>query len=240
MTDKIQIYSQRLPIHPDEQIDRRQVINFRFNGRIYPAHPGDTIASALAAAKIHAFHPNAPLCYTSNCTHCQVTINSQPNIILACQHPVTPNLKVETHHNQHASPQKQPPCPPFIHPFQHNHTTGILLAPAIQQLTRLYSIYPGETAVIITNNNHGWHTATTLHQANIQITAIADERLIIPPTIKTVCPRNVPIYLGHTILAATGNKQVEAAILAPVNEHGELSTAAQQTITCDLIVISSR
>jgi sarcosine oxidase subunit alpha len=42
----------RLPPQPAEVIDRSRTITFTWNGRPVPAHPGDTIASALAAAGV--------------------------------------------------------------------------------------------------------------------------------------------------------------------------------------------
>ena len=43
---------QRVAAQANEVIDRSRTISFSFNGRSYPAHPGDTIASALVAAGV--------------------------------------------------------------------------------------------------------------------------------------------------------------------------------------------
>ncbi|MBP6789156.1 MAG: (2Fe-2S)-binding protein, partial [Candidatus Promineofilum sp.] len=45
----------RLPPRPGEQIDRNRADSFTFDGQRYSAHPGDTIASALAAASVGVF-----------------------------------------------------------------------------------------------------------------------------------------------------------------------------------------
>ncbi|MQA16658.1 MAG: FAD-dependent oxidoreductase [Pseudonocardiaceae bacterium] len=45
----------RLGPQPGEVIDRSATFRFRWNGREYPAHPGDTIVSALAAAGERVF-----------------------------------------------------------------------------------------------------------------------------------------------------------------------------------------
>ena len=52
--NKTQI-SRRLPPYDGEAIDRSTAITFRFDGREHTAHPGDTIASALAAAGVKVF-----------------------------------------------------------------------------------------------------------------------------------------------------------------------------------------
>ncbi|VAW32457.1 Sarcosine oxidase alpha subunit [hydrothermal vent metagenome] len=41
--------NRRIAAQPNELIDRTRTIKFTFNGKTYPAHPGDSIASALAA-----------------------------------------------------------------------------------------------------------------------------------------------------------------------------------------------
>ncbi len=45
----------RLSPQPGEVIDRSQTFSLTFDGRAYAAHPGDTIASALAAGGVRVF-----------------------------------------------------------------------------------------------------------------------------------------------------------------------------------------
>jgi len=45
----------RLPPQPGEVIDRSRTVRFTFNGTAYVGHPGDTIASALAACGVRVF-----------------------------------------------------------------------------------------------------------------------------------------------------------------------------------------
>ncbi|WP_103379901.1 2Fe-2S iron-sulfur cluster-binding protein [Pseudonocardia dioxanivorans] len=45
----------RLGSRPGEVIDRSRTLEFRWNGAVHRAHPGDTIASALAAAGVRVF-----------------------------------------------------------------------------------------------------------------------------------------------------------------------------------------
>ncbi|HLF00555.1 MAG TPA: 2Fe-2S iron-sulfur cluster-binding protein, partial [Anaerolineales bacterium] len=47
--------SRRLPARSGEVIDRSSTLRFKFAGKSYTAHPGDTIASALAAAGVQVF-----------------------------------------------------------------------------------------------------------------------------------------------------------------------------------------
>ncbi len=47
--------SHRLAVQPGEVIDRSSTLDFSWNGAAHVAHPGDTIASALAAAGVRVF-----------------------------------------------------------------------------------------------------------------------------------------------------------------------------------------
>jgi sarcosine oxidase subunit alpha len=90
----------RLPLGPAEAIDRGAVLRFTFDGREYTAHPGDTIASALAAAGVSVFsrsfkyhRPRGLLCCAGHCPNCLVQVGDEPNV-RACRQPVTEGLRV--------------------------------------------------------------------------------------------------------------------------------------------------
>jgi sarcosine oxidase subunit alpha len=81
-------------------IDRSAVLRFTFDGREYTAHPGDTIASALAAAGIRRlsrsfkYHrPRGLLCCAGHCPNCLVQIGDEPNV-RACRRPVEDGMAV--------------------------------------------------------------------------------------------------------------------------------------------------
>jgi len=83
-----------------EVIDRSTTITFTFDGKDYSAHPGDTIASALAAAGVKMFsrsfkyhRPRGLLCCSGHCPNCLVQIGAEPNV-RACRAPVEPGMKV--------------------------------------------------------------------------------------------------------------------------------------------------
>lgn len=90
----------RLAPGPSEAIDRRQVLRFTFDGKEYTAHPGDTIASALAAAGVSVFsrsfkyhRPRGLLCCAGHCPNCLVQVGDEPNV-RACRQPVTEGAEV--------------------------------------------------------------------------------------------------------------------------------------------------
>lgn len=92
----------RLSPQPGEVIDRSKTIEFKFNGKTFQAHPGDTIGSALAAADVQIlsrsfkYHrPRGLMCCTGNCPNCLVQIGNEPNV-RACVRQVVAGMEVES------------------------------------------------------------------------------------------------------------------------------------------------
>jgi len=92
---------QRLPAQPNEQIDRSRSMRFYFDGKAYAAHPGDSIASALAAAGVQVFsrsfkyhRPRGLLCCSGHCPNCLVQVGDEPNV-RACRTPVQAGMRVQ-------------------------------------------------------------------------------------------------------------------------------------------------
>ena len=85
--DNVSHVAERLPEHPSHQIDRSNLIKFKFNGRTYPAYAGDTIASALWAAGVKMlgrsfkYHrPRGAFAFTSGDSNTLVRVNDEPNV----------------------------------------------------------------------------------------------------------------------------------------------------------------
>ena len=92
----------RLPPRPGELIDRQRTIEFTFDGKRYSAHPGDTIASALAAAGVGVFsrsfkyhRPRGLLCCAGHCPNCLVQVGAEPSV-RACTRPVEAGMAVRS------------------------------------------------------------------------------------------------------------------------------------------------
>jgi sarcosine oxidase, subunit alpha len=90
----------RLSPKPGEVIDRSTTLTFAFNGKTYAAHPGDTIASALAAAGVTVFsrsfkyhRPRGLLCCAGQCPNCLVQVGDEPNV-RACTRSVEADIDV--------------------------------------------------------------------------------------------------------------------------------------------------
>ena len=92
--------SNRLTTQPGEVIDRSVSLSFSFNGKVYSAFPGDTIASALIAAGVTVlsrsfkYHrPRGLLCCAGHCPNCLVQVEDEPNV-RACQRQVEAGMAV--------------------------------------------------------------------------------------------------------------------------------------------------
>jgi glycine cleavage system aminomethyltransferase T/NADPH-dependent 2,4-dienoyl-CoA reductase/sulfur reductase-like enzyme/bacterioferritin-associated ferredoxin len=77
-------------------------MTFTFNGKVYPAHPGDTIASALTAAGVKTlsrsfkYHRRRGLlCCAGRCPNCLVQIEDEPNV-RACIRKVEAGMDVRS------------------------------------------------------------------------------------------------------------------------------------------------
>jgi sarcosine oxidase subunit alpha len=79
--------SYRLDPQPGEVIDRTTSFEFTWNGRTFPAHPGDTIVSALAASGIDVFsrsfkyhRPRGLLTASYLDPGCMLQVGDEPNV----------------------------------------------------------------------------------------------------------------------------------------------------------------
>lgn len=79
--------SRRLSRQPGEVIDRGASLMFDWNGRTFPAYPGDTIASALAACGVRVFsrsfkyhRPRGLLTASYLDPGCMVQVGDEPNV----------------------------------------------------------------------------------------------------------------------------------------------------------------
>jgi sarcosine oxidase subunit alpha len=76
----------RVSPQPGEMIDRSQTIQFKFNGKSYAAHPGDSIASALAANGVKVigrsfkYHRPRGLMAYGHAANTMVQIGDEPSV----------------------------------------------------------------------------------------------------------------------------------------------------------------
>lgn len=114
----------RLPPQPGEALDRSQTVTFTFNGQPITAHPGDTLASALAAAGVRVLghstkylRPRGVACGAGQCGQCLVQVGADP-MVAACTRPAEEGLVVEAHQ---MAPWPGPEALPGLPPVEAQH-----------------------------------------------------------------------------------------------------------------------
>jgi sarcosine oxidase subunit alpha len=114
--------------------------------------------------------------------------------------------------------------------FEGNDLPGVMLSSGALRLAALYSIRPGERAVVATTNERGLQAAGALLDAGVEVVAVADLR----PAAKTqpTALRGAQILHGATVLQALGRGHVSGAVV------GRPDGGDQQTFECDLLVVS--
>jgi sarcosine oxidase subunit alpha len=119
--------------------------------------------------------------------------------------------------------------------FAGNDLPGVMLSGGALRLTQLYAVRPGTRAVVATTSDRGLRAAAALHDAGVQIAAVADLRETASAAARQLGERGIEVLRGHTILAARGGKAVETAVLGPIGVSG---ASSERTFDCDLVVVS--
>ena len=123
--------------------------------------------------------------------------------------------------------------------FDNNDLPGVMLGSAVLRLLNLYRLIPGRLALIVTANDDGWTVAAELQAAGTKVVVVVDERKSIEsPQVQQVIDDGAGVLWGHTIVAADGPGAVGLAMIAPLDERGQVNPSAMRQVHCDLIVVS--
>jgi len=126
--------------------------------------------------------------------------------------------------------------------FHNNDLPGIMQGSAAQRLIRLYGVKPGQRAVVLAGNAHGYQVALDLADAGVQVTAIIDPRSAPRPdqAIDAVVARGLRVLSGHMVVEAVaepGHRGVTGAVIDSVTGPGE-TAGERETVPCDLLTMS--
>ena len=114
--------------------------------------------------------------------------------------------------------------------FGNNDLPGVMLAGAVRTYVNRYAVLPGRRAVVFTDNDDGWTTATDLVAAGATVAAVVDSRE--PVVVAEVARRHPGIEgMAGEVNGARGGRQVEAV---------EVTTRSgtQRRLDCDLVAMS--
>ena len=118
--------------------------------------------------------------------------------------------------------------------FPGNDLPGVMLSGGARRLAALYGVKPGERAVVAAVCDRGLEAAAALHDAGVELVAVADLRENGGTrALNALLKRGVRPLRGMTVLEARGRGQVQGAVVGkPGAEEGE------HAFGCDLVVVS--
>ncbi|GAA2005207.1 sarcosine oxidase subunit alpha family protein [Nocardiopsis rhodophaea] len=124
--------------------------------------------------------------------------------------------------------------------FQGNDRPGVMLAGAAARYAWRYGVLPGRRAVVSGCHDEALWAAVDLHDAGIELAAVADARPA-PGTapVAALRERGVDVLTEHaaTRTVATADGVLSDAALAPVDRQGRVA-GPDRTFACDLLAVS--
>ncbi len=130
----------------------------------------------------------------------------------------------------------------YLLPFGNNDLPGVMLGTGAQRLMHLYGVRPGEQALVVSANDHGLGIADDLLAAGVGVVGVVDLRPQVDSDSETVMrlhSAGVPLLTGHTVVEATGKKQVTGAVVAQLDAAAEVVPGTHRRFSCDLICVST-
>ncbi|MGI9556517.1 MAG: glycine cleavage T C-terminal barrel domain-containing protein, partial [Solirubrobacterales bacterium] len=134
--------------------------------------------------------------------------------------------------------------------FDGNDLPGVMLLSGAARLAAARAIEPGCRAMVATVDDDGLEGAHALHQAGVEVVAIADRRphpddeesIDRGPEpdgeiVAQLRSASIPLHWGSSIVHAGGRRRVRTAKLARLGSAGEI-VGDEQRIKCDLVAIS--
>lgn len=127
-------------------------------------------------------------------------------------------------------------------PFPGHTLPGVLGAGAFQTLLNRDQVLPGRRLLILGGGNVGLIAAWHAVQAGIEVAGVVEAMPQVggyEVHADKLRRLGVPIYLSHTILAAHGRAEVEAATIAPLDARGHPQPDGAWTIAVDTVLVAA-
>jgi len=126
--------------------------------------------------------------------------------------------------------------------FENNDLPGIFLAGGLQRLMHRDFIRPGNTAVVVTNNDRGYRIAHQLMDAGVVVAAIIDnrqdEKAFASIEVQKAKGAAISILPQHDIEAALGQRCIKGVLIKPINTNTGGQSTQKIKIACDLLCIA--
>ncbi len=125
--------------------------------------------------------------------------------------------------------------------FENNDLPGVYGAGGVQTLMNVFGIKPGNKGLIVGSGNVGLILTYQLLQAGVGVAAIVEAMPRVGGYFvhaAKVRRLGVPIYTRHTIVRAVGEKKVEGAVIARLDERWNVVEGSEREIECDFICVA--
>lgn len=119
--------------------------------------------------------------------------------------------------------------------FDANDRPGIMLASGILRLAHLHGVRAGRTAIVVTDDDHGWRQAAELSAVGIRVTALVDSRDAPPepPEAAALRDAGAEVIVGATVIRAEGRSRVRALRVAGAD-------GTERRLEADLVAMATR
>ncbi len=126
--------------------------------------------------------------------------------------------------------------------FENNDLPGIFMAGALQRLMHQYYIRPGCKAVVMACSEKGYTIARQLLDAGVTVAGVVDDRseeeILSFSDAKKIKEANIPLYPGHTIISATGRRQVNGVIFKLASSSKSTRSNTEMKLFCDVLCMA--
>ncbi|MDD2371212.1 MAG: NAD(P)/FAD-dependent oxidoreductase [Firmicutes bacterium] len=122
--------------------------------------------------------------------------------------------------------------------FKGSTLPGIMTAGAAQTFINVHRVLPGKKILMIGTGNVGLITSYQLMQAGAEVVGVVEASQNVggyDVHANKLRRAGIPIYLGHTVIEAKGDIEVDGAIIAPVDEKFKVDKSKSFLIDCDTI-----
>lgn len=126
-------------------------------------------------------------------------------------------------------------------PFPNNDLPGVYGAGAVQTLTNVHGVLPGNRVLMVGSGNIGLIVSYQLMQAGVEVAGIVEAApkiggyLVHAAKIRRA---GVPIYTSYSIKEAYGNEAVEGALIWQLDEHWQPLPGTEIDIPVDVICVA--
>ncbi|MBN9034707.1 MAG: sarcosine oxidase subunit alpha family protein [Rhizobiales bacterium] len=116
--------------------------------------------------------------------------------------------------------------------FPGNDRPGVMLASAVRHYVERYAVRPGEHAVIFTNNDDAYATASAIVRASGAVSAIVDTRAEPPrQLVETARASGIRVLAGSAVVGTKGARRLRSVRVREADGRS-------RDIPCDLLAVS--